>query len=791
MWPSNTEVKNTLNQTGVLLFRNGNLQLNQNINLNNTILEKELLISSIDRLNAIFDQEEKLKLAILLRDYIYGCKDLEQIQLEKQNFWKDYYQFLKHLLEIPLLSLLVIIFTPVIIPIKWMVLRFDFWSAEKKQLKNKQNLDSSIKNTINLSSLINPLTLDYGHRLFEIPEKKEIVETAKLSTEELIEKLAEITDIFSKKFEKHIGADSTYELKDDLRSGLELIYYHLNGNLGPVTDHPIPPEKIPLLCKLREGIDSCSAGFHDRVNTIIESFNTIGNFNELLFLVRKSLVEKIALEQMRNFKFFTDSGNEIHTYHDFSRIAHQEGFGIPLGTDQYRGDMSWYGIRKALEKEFENSYTPFNLPSLLTDILKGLLVEVGYTGAKQNGSYTVGTDESEVEKITQFIKKLLDSDLQNTDWKDFFIINDYNITDINWEFIKAIFFKQLIKENYFKIYADEEFNQHLLNLINHIENTNDNYFRLLAQIQPKSFYLLFKSLEKNQSKESQEKLIPLFFLKDETDLAPLPLIVHNNPEILKRFFCFTDSDPYSKKITQTLLIEHKNMTWDSFVFASEKQTDSAFIFLNYIIQHPELFEFDSCTNSLFSENLSKIQQGMCNLITQRSLNHEQKVTLLSFLTSCSAALPHPSQKVVDFLFDSLNHCDDEQLIKKLISEHSALLLKNFSVNYFKNQTKNLALVTEKLLDVYANELSDRENSQVKYITQFFNWNFGYSTTEKLKALTVIKDILNNNSNIEKIEQLIKAKADYPALSNGRLSCLFKACTHDSEITSHIKIQAQI
>lgn len=786
MWPSNTEVRNTLSQTGVLLFRDGNLQLNSKLDLAKTLLEKELLISTIDTINAIFDQKEKLKLAILLRDYIYSCKNLEQIQLDSQHFWKDYYQFLKHyILEIPLLTVLAALLSPLIIPLKWLGLKFSFWSASKEQIKNKERLTLSVQEAVNPNHSINPLTIDYDPKLFEIPEKKEIFEAPNLSVEQLIENLADITRIFSKKFETHIGADSTYELKHLLKDGLQRIYYRLNGNfdqiLGPLQ------EKAAFIHKLYEGINNCSEGFHDRVNTLLESFNPVENFTELLYLVRKSLIEKTAIAQMHYYNFFRNTGNEIHTYHDFTRIAHQEGLGVPLETDSYRGEMSWEGIRKALHTEFENHYTLFNLPTLLTDILQGLLLKVGYTGAKPiHSSYTVGTEESEVEKITQLIKKFLSSDIKNTHWKDFFIIHDetYNIIDVNWEFIRTLFLKQLTSENYFKICSNEDFNQHLLNLLNDIKNTNNNYFTLLAQIQPKSFHILFHRLEKAKSKELQEKIIALFFEKDETGLSPLQLISRNDSDILTRFFYFIDSDPCHQKIIQALLIKHSHMIWDNFDNISKNQPKSAFIFLNYINQHPEMFKPDS-------ENLSKIQHGLSNLMSKRSSDIIQESALLHFLSSFPNALPQPSKTMIDFLFNSLSHLDDKQLINDLISQYSGLLLKNFSVDYFKKQSKNLVPIIEKLLDVYHQELIHRKNTHVEYTTQFFNYSFGYSTSQKLTALAVLKNILNNDSNIEKIEQLHKAKSAFPALRNGRLSHLFKACTQDIAITSHLKIQSQI
>lgn len=65
----------------------------------------------------------------------------------------------------------------------------------------------------------------------------------------------------------------------------------------------------------------------------------------------------------------------------------------------------------------------------------------------------------------------------------------------------------------------------------------------------------------------------------------------------------------------------------------------------------------------------------------------QKITLLRFLNAFPFTLPQPSKKIVDFLFISLNHLEDKLLITYLISQYSGLLLKNFSISYFKDQHK--------------------------------------------------------------------------------------------------------
>ncbi len=168
------------------------------------------------------------------------------------------------------------------------------------------------------------------------------------------------------------------------------------------------------------------------------------------------------------------------------------------------------------------------------------------------------------------IKKFLSTDFQSINWQDFFIIDDetYNIIDVNWKFIKNLFLKQLTLENYFKVCSDEDFNQHLFNLLNYIKTTHNNYFTLLAQIEPQPFNTLFYRLEKTYSKELQEKVIGLFFEKDEKGLIPLQIIAQNNPEILTRLFGFIDSDPCHQAIIQALFMKHSELIRDSFVYTS-------------------------------------------------------------------------------------------------------------------------------------------------------------------------------------------------------------------------------
>lgn len=230
MWPSNDEVKNTLCETGVILFRESHLQLNPRIDLAKTFLDRELLISAIDASNALFDQKEKLKLAVLLRDYIYSSSYLDTLHLNIQNFWKDCYEFLKSfLVEFPIISIfLILTFVPVFLPIRWLKIKLDIRSTERKQIKQRENLSLGIEEAKNQSNLINPLTIIHGPELFKIPEKKQSL-VPNLTEERLIENLADIFNLLSKKSERPLNADSSNEVTESAGRSIEKLVENVNA----------------------------------------------------------------------------------------------------------------------------------------------------------------------------------------------------------------------------------------------------------------------------------------------------------------------------------------------------------------------------------------------------------------------------------------------------------------------------------------------------------------------------------------------------------------------------------
>ncbi len=264
---------------------------------------------------------------------------------------------------------------------------------------------------------------------------------------------------------------STYYLKEEVISVLKILYHRLKGNLNPQLGPITASEKEGILCKIREDISQCAPGFHNRINSIYQSFKQPKTLEQLLFKVRMSLVQKVATQLTR----------EVHANNTCFVVANADGLGVEplLKKDPYRGTLDNTTIRTALEKTFKLEYRAFNLAFLLCDQLRGTLGFSGYEGRiKSEDGYTPNT----AEKITECIRTILDQ--PDLTWRSLFIVtgeeeNTYEegtpeeksiddetlsedekaekgngpfIKDLNWEKLQTLFFvalekKHIIKEN--------------------------------------------------------------------------------------------------------------------------------------------------------------------------------------------------------------------------------------------------------------------------------------------------------------------------------------------------------
>lgn len=269
---------------------------------------------------------------------------------------------------------------------------------------------------------------------------------------ELENKCREINPNLEKNiFLKHIGRNSKYKLKTALLEQLSYIYYRTSGHLhAALLDHE--SNKIILLA-LIEDIEQCTPGFHIRVNKLLNSFQTPTTLNQLLYLVRKSIVQEIACNLTNSVK----SIYQVHVADRVSRVANKQGLGIEpnIQKDRYKSLLSGDKIRRVLNDEFPKCFTALKIPFLLTEQLQLILSLHGYRGAEETG-YATGPTEYMLAIIQFFLTNPAKPNTNKL--HPFFILDNFDefdgptrIYDLDWRLIRQLFFQKLIEEEYISI----------------------------------------------------------------------------------------------------------------------------------------------------------------------------------------------------------------------------------------------------------------------------------------------------------------------------------------------------
>lgn len=251
-------------------------------------------------------------------------------------------------------------------------------------------------------------------------------------------------------FDKHVGKTSEYQAKIPLLKQLQLIYHRLQGNLDSELDKLSSDNRQALISKLIEEIHHCSQGFHNRVNIIVDSFHKPRNLAELLYTVRKELVEEVA----------STLTHEVHAWNRISVIAASDGLGIKANfpEDTYVGALSETLIRRKLQEIFYKKFTPLRLPCLLISTFMDFIPELEI---EKNNEH--GLSLEMVEKIIRLIKRFLPDYINEipqdkNNWQNYFkLFRDKKnplfssfFVNIDWEKMYQSFFYALSDQNYFK-----------------------------------------------------------------------------------------------------------------------------------------------------------------------------------------------------------------------------------------------------------------------------------------------------------------------------------------------------
>src|SRR3990167_1068237 len=238
---------------------------------------------------------------------------------------------------------------------------------------------------------------------------------------------------------RHAGPASTYSLKARLHESLQTLYSVLADPKTP------PDQKHSLAVKIVEGAPNCTGGFHDRCNECIQSLIQPDNLDEMLGIIRQSIVSTAA----------NQTTDEIHAYNRFFVVARNLGYGVrPLNLeDIHQGAISDETIQKKIEEAFTSRYTIFNALHSFIDQLQSIVRLQGYNGRVDVGYAYEDYCKFNSDYFKPFIGDILDYQLFEYRVDDNLVPT---IVDINWCEVKKALINKLSNEHYFIFSPAEE-----------------------------------------------------------------------------------------------------------------------------------------------------------------------------------------------------------------------------------------------------------------------------------------------------------------------------------------------
>ncbi len=506
-----------------------------------------------------------------------------------------------------------------------------------------------------------------------------------------------------KNLEKHLGTGSAYKLKKILAEQLQLVYYRLQGDLDAELGKLSDDDRKALLNKLMEDITQCTAGFHNRVNVIVDSFQKPRNLDQLLYKLRKRIVEDVASELT----------GEVHAWNQVSIVAATEGLGIKpnFPNDPHSGDLSTDTIKQALRETFQKKFTPFNLPCLLSHALMELIPELEVEKGKEEGLCA-----ETIQKIIKLIKCYVPNNVTSDplDWKKYFnIYTDKKdelkvyIVNVNWNAMYRYFFQELFKENYFKqnpeihtlidgayyhlSLTEPDPTDHESSYINQLFDAK-NYFDLLDQLEQLQTrfpdYYRRVSCNPNLIKRSPE-IIP--YLQQQ-----FPNSNGYSSEMIQGFYLLTslslEVDKYViLNISHLLLLENK-IGYTPLMLAAHNDPNIVEGILSFLIQHQASVGVDVYRQLFLAKNQYNSNALMLAVI------HQPIAATLMLLFFDKRFLSSPDKDIKSFGINLIQ----EIFLEKQLNNYNVLMLAaskqaDVALSILEFLTKHISSFTQNTL----------------------------------------------------------------------------------------------
>lgn len=285
---------------------------------------------------------------------------------------------------------------------------------------------------------------------------------------------------------RHI--ENTYTHEEGLKDNLRIIQHYLQTHESG--DNLVEG----IIEKLREEVDACTPGFHNRVNSILWMLYRPLTIEDFLTLIRQGIVESVAHQR-------TD---EVHLHNTFFNHAYGLGFGVaPINSSDAhaREELSNKNDINALETAIKEHYTAWSiLNDLLINIEEELRASYNYKGLQLEGY-----DYPIYNAIFTFFETMLaDKELR---YESIFHYDDeiIKVTDINWHAIQIKLWETLKNKDYLRFELEEE--RFYKKLLSRNEEDFQEDAELIKNIKLHRYPYLIKYITEAQ----QQRIIPFIF----------------------------------------------------------------------------------------------------------------------------------------------------------------------------------------------------------------------------------------------------------------------------------------
>ncbi len=252
--------------------------------------------------------------------------------------------------------------------------------------------------------------------------------------------------VFRDRLDYHIGAKSTYSLKETLCDKVKIIYARLSDQLDDTLGALNKDDKAAMLDKMSEDISKCTGGFYNRVSFIVSGLTVPRSIDELLMFIREELVLKTAT-----------CNNEVHNNAYYYTVANSLDLGVePINLKDTNIRRSNYPLMvRSLAERFTEDYQPFYIANRIIDLLKSKLHAIGYVGERSDDGYVMAEFNQQIE----YFNELFGASHQ---YEYLYLNDEGKVTDLNWAFIKTCLWEKLVSSKRFDFGASERVMHYLL-----------------------------------------------------------------------------------------------------------------------------------------------------------------------------------------------------------------------------------------------------------------------------------------------------------------------------------------